>query len=45
LDILRKNKSFHHGKLKEIIVEILDLLGDSEPETRAYRQELALILW
>lgn len=45
LDILRVNKSFHNGKLKEIIVEILDLLGDSEPETRAYRQELASILW
>lgn len=45
LDILRVNKSFHNGKLKEIIVEILDLLGDSEPETRTYRQELASILW
>lgn len=45
LDILRVNKSFHNGKLKEIVVEILDLLGDSEPETRAYRQELASILW
>ncbi|PWH20447.1 MAG: thioredoxin [Anaerolineae bacterium] len=45
LDILRQNKTFHNGKLKEIIVEILDLLGDAEPETRAYRQELASILW
>ncbi|MCS6907289.1 MAG: tetratricopeptide repeat protein [Anaerolineales bacterium] len=45
LDVLRQNKSFHNGKLKEIIVEILDLLGDAEPETRSYRQELASILW
>ncbi len=45
LDILRENKNFYGGKLKEIIVEILDLLGDTEPETRAYRQELASILW
>ncbi len=45
LDILRVNKSFHGGKLKEIVVEILDLLGDSEPEIRSYRQELASILW
>ncbi len=45
LDILRMDKSFGQGKLKEIIVEILDLLGDSDPETRSYRQELASILW
>ncbi|GAB4471947.1 MAG: thioredoxin [Anaerolineales bacterium] len=45
LDILRQNKNYQNGKLKEIIIELLDLLGDTEPETRAYRQELASILW
>lgn len=45
LEILRNDKNFQQGTLKTIILAALELLGDSDPETRSYRQELATILF
>lgn len=45
LEILRQDKHFHHDQLKNIILGILELLGDENPDTRYYRQELASILF
>ncbi|MGB9639449.1 MAG: tetratricopeptide repeat protein [Anaerolineales bacterium] len=45
LDILRQDKQFHHGQLKNLILGLLEVLGNENPETRYYRQELASILF
>ena len=45
LDILRQDKHFHHDQLKNVILGILEILGDENPDTRYYRQELASILF
>ena len=45
LDILRQDKNFHQGQLKQIILGALEVLGNENPETRNYRQELASILF
>ncbi len=43
--ILRQDKHFHHDQLKSIILGVLEILGDENPDTRYYRQELASILF
>lgn len=45
LDILRQDKYYKNGKLKSLILGLLELLGESDPENRNYRQELASILF
>ncbi|MGB9668753.1 MAG: thioredoxin [Anaerolineales bacterium] len=45
LEILRQDKHFHHDQLKNVILGILEILGDEHPDTRYYRQELASILF
>ena len=45
LDILRQDKRYRGGQLRKIIVALLELLGDQDPQTRQYRQELASILF
>lgn len=45
LDILRQNKRYRGGQVRQIIVALLELLGDQDPQTRQYRQELASILF
>jgi len=45
LDILRQNRSYRQGKARATILAILEVMGDDNPETRAYRNELTSILF
>lgn len=45
LDILREDKSYRGGLPKQIMLAIFVLLGDQDPLTREYREELASILF
>jgi putative thioredoxin len=45
LDILRKDRHYRGGEVKEIFVGLLALLGDSHPEVRQYRKDLSSALF
>lgn len=45
LDILRENKRYRDGLARQAMVALLDLLGDANPITRQYRNELAMVLF
>jgi|WetSurMetagenome_2_1015567.scaffolds.fasta_scaffold25655_3 putative thioredoxin len=45
LDILRKNKRYKKGQARLIVVALLQILGDEDPDSRLYRSELATILF
>lgn len=45
LDILRINKHFKKDIARQVILALLLLLGDDDPEARQYRSELATILF
>lgn len=45
LDILRQNKRFAGDQARLVLIGMLELLGEEDPETRDYRQELASILF
>ena len=45
LGILREDKKFRDGEAKKIMVALLELLGDNDPLTKQYRNELASILF
>ena len=45
LDILRQNKRYRDGLPKDILLGLFALLGDEDPLTREYRDELASILF
>jgi putative thioredoxin len=45
LDILRQNKRYGNGAGREIILALLALLGDDNPDVPPYRAELASILF
>lgn len=45
LDILRKDKHFHDGQLHEIYLALLEVLGDSYPTIRQYRDDLSNVLF
>jgi putative thioredoxin len=45
LDILRQNKRYKDGKAHKLILSIFELLGENDPITRLYRQELASVLF
>jgi putative thioredoxin len=45
LDIIRQNKRYNNGQPRQLVVALLELLGDHDPQTRQYRQELASILF
>jgi putative thioredoxin len=45
LDILRQDKSYRKGLPKDILLALFALLGDSDPLTREYRDELASVLF
>ncbi len=45
LDILRENKKFKDGLIKEIILAILEIMGEEDTQTREYRSELASVLF
>jgi putative thioredoxin len=45
LDITRKSKNYKNGMVRQLIIAILEVMGDENPETRKYRSELAAILF
>jgi putative thioredoxin len=45
LDVLRQDKQYHHGEVRQAMVGIFELLGDENPLTRQYRNELAMVLF
>jgi putative thioredoxin len=45
LDILRQNKRFKEGQVRQVVLGLLELLGENDPQTRQYRNELASILF
>lgn len=45
LDVLRSDKTFRENKAKDVMIGLLELLGDSNPQTRQYRNELASVLF
>jgi putative thioredoxin len=45
LDILREDKQYREGLPKQILLALFALLGDGDPLTRQYRDELASILF
>ena len=45
LDILRQDKTFRKGQVKDIFVGWLTLIGEEHPEARQYRQELSTVLF
>lgn len=45
LDILRKDKHFRDGQLHEIYLALLEVLGESYPTIRQYRDDLSNVLF
>ncbi|MDD5468092.1 MAG: tetratricopeptide repeat protein [Anaerolineales bacterium] len=45
LDILRQDKHYRDGQVRVLILALLELLGEQNPLTRQYRQELASALF
>lgn len=45
LDILREDKTFRDGNIQKLILALLELLGEENPQTRSYRSELASLLF
>jgi putative thioredoxin len=45
LDILRENKNYRNGLPRQLVVALLELMGENDPLTRQYRQELASVLF
>ena len=45
LDVLRQDKQYRHGEVRQAMVGIFELLGDENPLTRQYRNELAMVLF
>ena len=45
LDILRSERKYADGRVHKVVLAILEWMGEDDPQTRAYRQELASILF
>ena len=45
LDVLRQSKRYRKGEPRQVMVALFDLLGDDDPTTREYRNELASVLF
>jgi putative thioredoxin len=45
LDVLRSNKNYRNGQPRLALLGLFILLGDEDPLTRAYRDELASVLF
>jgi putative thioredoxin len=45
LDILREDKRYRDGLARQAMVGLLELLGEANPITRQYRNELAMVLF
>lgn len=45
IDIIRRDKRFKNGKPRLLVLALLEILGENNPETRNYRSELATALY
>jgi putative thioredoxin len=45
LELLRKDKGYRDGEVQQIVLGIFEILGEDNPVTRQYRNELASILF
>jgi putative thioredoxin len=45
LDVLRQNKRFRNGEVRQVMLGLFEVLGENHPLTRQYRQELASVLF
>ncbi len=45
LDILRKDRDYRDGEVKDVFVGLLTLIGESHPEARQYRRDLSSALF
>lgn len=45
LDVLRKDKNFRNGEVREVFLGLLEALGEAHPEVRHYRAELSNVLF
>jgi putative thioredoxin len=45
LDVLRQDKQYGQGEVRRVLVGIFELLGEENPLTRQYRNELAMVLF
>jgi putative thioredoxin len=45
LDILRQDKHYRNKSAQKVILGILEVMGEEDPDTRAYRAELASVLF
>lgn len=45
LDVLRYNKNYRDGQAKAVMLGVFEFLGDEDPVTRVYRQEMASVLF
>jgi putative thioredoxin len=45
LDILREDKRYRDGEVRKVFLSLLELLGEENPLTRQYRQELSSVLF
>jgi putative thioredoxin len=45
LDILRQDKRYRRDRARQVIVGLLELLGENDLQTRQYRAELATVLF
>jgi len=45
LDIMRQDKQYRNKTAQKIVLAILEIMGEEDPDTRAYRAELASVLF
>lgn len=45
LEIMRQDKHYLNGKVRQLIIGLLELLGENDPMARQYRNELASVLF
>jgi putative thioredoxin len=45
IDILRRDKHYHQDEARQILLGIFEVLGDNQPLTQQYRNELAMVLF
>ena len=45
LDILRQERHYHNDRARLVVLSLLELMGEEDPQTRQYRSELASVLF
>ena len=45
LDVLRQDRRYHNGQARLVVLGMLELMGEEDPQTRQYRSELASVLF